>query len=146
MSGLSDADAPIAAILIGCSNSYASDLMAEIADVGIIVEGDYNRICNAGADLTFAEGWRISGDKNTFVSCHAVAVGRAGANTYSGFKTTGRGNRFSPCENVHAGNGNTAKYAFEDTVADGAVSARNTYDESCGGDYSTALLKPDTYW
>ena len=134
---LSDVNHYLTSIIVGCSNSYVSDLMAEISDIGVRVTGNYNRFSNCRADLTYAHGWLVTGTKNTFTSCHAVGCGRAAANAYSGFRVSGTGNRFSSCQGVHAA-GATLKYGIEDLVANGVVALRNVYDQSCGGDGTTA--------
>jgi hypothetical protein len=133
-------------LLVSGTNCFISDGNGELSDGGVYVSGNYNRFVNVRADLNRGHGFEITGNRNTFASCHAVNNSQDATNTYDGWLISGTSNSFAACRSAGASNGIAVKYGFEDTVSQAGVSTRNTYDASCRStEHGTAPFSSQTY-
>jgi hypothetical protein len=128
LTGISDANLYLAAVLVQGTNCFITDCVAEISDIGYHVTGDNNRFSNCRADLNWGHGYYIGNPAefatgNQFSNCLAFNNSKATANTYDGFVCTANGalNMFSNC----LSSGAEHRYGFRDLCA--GLTTKNAY-------------------
>ena len=132
LAGLTDANAYICAIVVAGAHNYFTNVIAEIADVGVCVTGAAavsNFFTSVRADLNYTHGFEVvsSALNNRFVGCEAYRNSRETTNTYNGFNvTSGNNNVFNGCAATNLSTDTTVhKYGFFDNTNSG--SNRNVY-------------------
>lgn len=129
LTGISDVNMRVCAIVVKAANVFAANCIGEFADYGWYVSGASCRLVNCRGDLNWGPGFNTNG-ASQYSNCTALNNGQATTNTYSGFLVNGQGDSFGNCLAKCTG-GIVHKYGFEDSANFSAVSARNIYDAAC---------------
>ena len=132
LTGISDANLYLAAVLVEGTNCFITDCVAEISDIGYHVTGYFNRFSNCRADLNWGHGYYLANPSgfaslNQFSNCLALNNSRATTNTYDGFncQSTAVLNMFSNCAAVTQ-SGNQHRHGFTDLC--GGITTKNSYN------------------
>jgi hypothetical protein len=129
---VSDANLYLAAVLVSGTNTFITDCVGEISDIGYRIEGDFNRISNCRADLNWGHGYYLANasgfaSNNQFANCLALNNSRGTTNTYDGFncQATAALNMFVNCQSVTSF-GAAHRYGFNDLNA--GDTTKNSYN------------------
>lgn len=126
---------------LGSANQIEGAI-AELSDLGIVVEGNYNRIVGGRADLNFGHGVYVgrltTGDPqlNRIVGVLGLSNGQGTHNTYDNFHCTANGgicngNTFSACASTSSV-ANKHRYGFYDSGSPATVTQLGNYfDAGC---------------
>ena len=132
LTGISDANLYIAAVLVEGTNCFFTDCVAEISDIGYHVVGDVNRFSNCRADLNWGHGFYLANpagfaSSNLFSNCLALNNSRGTTNTYDGFicAATAPNNMFVNCQAISSF-GTQHRYGFNDACAGNTT--KNSYN------------------
>lgn len=146
LTGISDANLYLAAVLVDGTNCFFSDCVAEISDIGYYISGDFNRFSNCRADLNWGHGYYIAkaggfASQNQFSNCLSLNNSRETANTYDAFscQSTSALNMFVNCQAATT-SATPHRYGFNDLSAGNTV--KNSYN-MCS--VSGAVTKPFSF-
>lgn len=114
------------AIKVAGANHFATNLIAEFADVGYLVTGDKSRFVACRADRCMGDGFNVSGNYNTFIAPHVMQCGTAADNTYDGFICSGTSNVWiAPMQPLQGSD--QLRYGIRDTLVSGTVPQKNLW-------------------
>ena len=107
-------------LMIRMSSGFVSDSIGEFSDIGIYVEGDWNRISNCRADHNYGHGFYNNGGANQFSNCLSLENSQDTDNAYDGWyaSSSSANGQYSNCKSeslgISGGGTKVHRYGFND--------------------------------
>lgn len=93
------------------SNSFYSNIVGEVSDIGLVIAGANNRLANCRGDTNGGHGWLITGSGAQISNCIGINNSTNSPGTYDDFRVSGVNNLLSNCLTALS----TPAHAYNDT-------------------------------